>query len=168
MLKAVVGCDIIFKKAKRDIAMTDKEMRRLDRTQLIEIVCQLKREQQRLEEENQQLRTQLEDRSLCIDKAGSIAEAALDLSGIFEAAQAAADQYLAMIHKNNSELQAHCDMLIQDAQQRADAILAEAEAQAQRMRQEAQCDVEEKWQRFQDETGAILRAHQELSALLKE
>lgn len=148
--------------------MTDKEIRRLDRTQLIEMVVQLMRIQQQLEEENRQLKSQLEDRSLRIDNAGSIAEAALNLSGIFESAQAAADQYLAMIHKNNSEIQANCDALIQDAQQKADAILAEAEAQAQRMRQEAQCDVEERWQRFQDETGAILRAHRELSVLLKE
>lgn len=148
--------------------MTDKEIRRLDRTQLIEMVVQLVRTQQQLEDENKRLKAQLEDRSIRIDKAGSIAEAALDLSGIFQAAQAAADQYLNMIHKNNAELQAHCDMLIQDAQQKADAILADAEAQAQRMRQEAQCDVEEKWQRFQDRTGDILRAHQELSALLKE
>ena len=40
------------------------------------------------------LRRQLADRTLRLEQVGSIAEAALSLNRVFEAAQAAADQYL--------------------------------------------------------------------------
>ena len=41
----------------------------------------------------------LEDRRILIEKSGSIAEAALRLNEVFEAAQAAADQYLENIRE---------------------------------------------------------------------
>lgn len=50
-----------------------------------------------------QLEDQLEDREIRIQESGSIAEAALKLSGIFEAAQAAADQYLENIKKQSGQ-----------------------------------------------------------------
>ena len=47
-----------------------------------------------LERQNANLRRQLADRTLRLEQVGSIAEAALSLNRVFEAAQAAADQYL--------------------------------------------------------------------------
>ncbi|MCC9890778.1 hypothetical protein HK150_04705, partial [Streptococcus agalactiae] len=46
------------------------------------------------EKEIQQLKEALDDKKIKISKAGSIAEASLMLSGIFETAQLAADTYL--------------------------------------------------------------------------
>ena len=47
-----------------------------------------------VEEELAEAKEQLENRRIQIENSGSIAEAALKLNGIFEAAQAAANQYL--------------------------------------------------------------------------
>ena len=74
--------------------MDDKEFRKLRREDLIEIIYQYQRRDQKLTQENEMLRRQLEDRRIRLQKAGSIAEAAMALSGVFEAAQKAADLYL--------------------------------------------------------------------------
>ena len=74
--------------------MTDKELRKLSRAELIDILFELQTQNENLTAENRELAAQLESRQLQITEAGSIAEAALRLNGVFEAAQAAADQYV--------------------------------------------------------------------------
>lgn len=74
--------------------MTDKELHRLKRSELLEILVEMSEENDRLKEENESLKNQLCDKNIQIENSGSIAEAALKLSGIFEAAQKAADCYL--------------------------------------------------------------------------
>lgn len=74
--------------------MTDKELHRLKRSELLEILVEMSEENDRLKEENESLKNQLYDKNIKIENSGSIAEAALKLSGIFEAAQKAADCYL--------------------------------------------------------------------------
>lgn len=74
--------------------MQDKELKRLNRSELLEMLLEQSKEVERLKEENRRLSEQLESRRIVIDRAGSIAEAALQLNRIFETAQQAADQYL--------------------------------------------------------------------------
>lgn len=81
--------------------MKDKEFRKLRREDLIEIIYQYQRREQLLVKENEGLRRRAEDRSLKLQNAGSIAEAALALSGVFEAAQKAADLYISEVKKAN-------------------------------------------------------------------
>lgn len=78
--------------------MTDKELRKLSRMDLLEILVEKSKENERLKLELEEVKKQLSDRMIKIEEAGSIAEAALKLNGIFEAAQAAADQYLENLH----------------------------------------------------------------------
>ena len=75
--------------------MTDKDLRHLSRAELLDILYEQQKRYEDSLAENQALRQQLEDRTLRIASAGSIAEAAIQVNGVFEAAQAAADQYLA-------------------------------------------------------------------------
>ena len=79
--------------------MTDKELKKLSRAELLEMLLAQSKEKQRLEEELAEARKKLEDREIRIAESGSLAEAALKLNGVFEAAQAAADQYLENIRK---------------------------------------------------------------------
>ena len=74
--------------------MAERELRRMNRMELIEIIYALKQHEEELEQQNANLRQQLADRTLRLEQVGSIAEAALSLNRVFEAAQAAADQYL--------------------------------------------------------------------------
>ena len=77
--------------------MADRDLRRLSRRELIEIIYALKEKEEALTKENEDLRAALSDRTIAISKAGSIAEAALALNDIFAQAQAAADVYLASV-----------------------------------------------------------------------
>lgn len=74
--------------------MTDRELRRLSRAELLEMLIAETEENARLREELAQARSALADRRILLEKSGSIAEAALRLNGIFEAADRAAQQYL--------------------------------------------------------------------------
>lgn len=64
--------------------MTDQELRRLSRADLIDIIYTL--QQQKEQAEQQLAEAQLQDRQLRLANAGSIAEAALSLNGVFDAA----------------------------------------------------------------------------------
>lgn len=81
--------------------MTDKELRKLSRLDLLEIMHslsvrndELEQEITNLQQENASLKEQLDSRKIRIEKAGSLAKAALELAGVFEAAQDAANLYL--------------------------------------------------------------------------
>lgn len=79
--------------------MTEKELRRLSRRELLEMLITRTMENERLIEELQQARKELSDRKLIQDRAGSMAEAALQLNGVFEAADRAAREYLGNIRR---------------------------------------------------------------------
>jgi len=83
--------------------LTDKELRKLSRIDLLELLLEKSRENEKLKEELEQVKAQLADRKINIEKAGSIAEAALALNGVFQAAQAAADQYLENLRRISGE-----------------------------------------------------------------
>lgn len=74
--------------------MTDKELRHLNRSELLQMLITQGEENRRLKEELEEARKQLEHREITLSNAGSIAEAALQLNGVFEAAQKAAQHYL--------------------------------------------------------------------------
>ena len=72
-------------------------LRNLSKLQLLELLAQQERELQKLRAELAEKEEILAKREIQIAESGSIAEAALKLSGIFEAAQKAADDYLASV-----------------------------------------------------------------------
>lgn len=102
--------------------MTDKELKRLSRTELLEMLIEQGKEVERLKKELEDTQKQLENRQLAIDSSGSIAEAALKLNGVFEAAQSSADLYLENIENMVSQTKEECDRIIAEAQKKADKI----------------------------------------------
>lgn len=80
--------------------MAEKELRRMSRPELIEIIYALKSNEESLQKKNAHL-----DRTIQISEAGSIAEAALQLNDIFSTAQAAADDYLTSIKAANVSME---------------------------------------------------------------
>lgn len=80
--------------------MTDKQFRRLNKTEMLEIIHSQELEISQLNEELQKLQAQLNERTVILQESGSIAEASLKLSKVFEAAQAAADRYLESVKVN--------------------------------------------------------------------
>lgn len=62
--------------------MTDKELRRLNRSELLEMLIAQTEENRQLEIRLERAEAQLRDRRIAVEKAGSLAEAALQMRGI--------------------------------------------------------------------------------------
>ena len=81
----------------------DNSLRHLSRAQLLDMLYEAVKEKEELEKELDETRRKLEEKEIKISEAGSIAEAALKLNGVFEQAQAAADQYLYNLRKQQEK-----------------------------------------------------------------
>ena len=79
--------------------MTDKELKKLNRSELLELMLEQSREIDRLQEELEETREALQERNLKIESCGSIAEAAAEVNSLFHAAQRAADMYLLNVQR---------------------------------------------------------------------
>ena len=106
--------------------MTDKEFKRLNRAQLIDIIYQLQLQVDELTEQNQSLENELLDKRLRIDNAGDIAYAALEINNCFRSAQSAAEQYLNEIRSLHAEAEVQRQRLLEEAKAEAAAIIDEA------------------------------------------
>ena len=73
--------------------MTEKELKKLNRYQLLELLMMQTERADRLQEKLEETERLLNEKTIRISELGSIAEAALQLNKVFEAAQNAADQY---------------------------------------------------------------------------
>ena len=106
--------------------MTDKEFKRLNRSQLIDIIYQLQLKQNELESENRKLEAEVADKRTRLREAGNIAEASLAIHNVMQAAQDAAAQYLEEIRIMHAETEEKCQRLLENAQKEADAIVTQA------------------------------------------
>lgn len=164
--------------------MPDRELRHLHRTELVEIIFALKQSEDQLKAENAALTAQLQDRRIHIQNAGSIAQAALELNKVFEAAQAAAEDYLASVQAEAST--AGADAILAQARAQAEALKQQteaecramtAEAQRQRARTEAECqamldrakqEVQARWAEFDRRACEVLDHYQKTDFLPEE
>lgn len=85
--------------------MQEKKLHKLGKTDLLTLIYKQEKQIQQLTKEVETLKQQLEDRTIQIKEAGSIAEASLKLNKIFEVAQQAADEYLRSIKEVNKPSQ---------------------------------------------------------------
>ena len=120
--------------------MTDKELRRLHRSELLEMLISLTEENRKLNDLLEQTRSQLRDRQITIENAGSLAEAALSLSGIFQTADAAAQQYLESVRQLTAQQEEACREILSQAEQKAAEIKQEALSYCQKVYAEANAD----------------------------
>ena len=111
--------------------MTEKELRRLSRTDLLELLLAQRRENEQLRCILDQTQAQLADRTIQIDNAGSIAEASLQLSGIFNAAQDSCQYYLDNIKLLSERQNEICQQMEAETKEKCDRMVAEAELKAQ-------------------------------------
>lgn len=108
---------------KETWTVTEKELRKLGRAELLELLLEQAREFEALEQRLNAAEAALQSRQLQLETCGSIAEASLKLNGVFEAAQKAAEQY----QQNVERL---CQEKISAAESQAQEILARAEKAA--------------------------------------
>ena len=126
------------------------DLRKFNRSELIDIIADYQRNEKKLNDRIEELEKELSSRLIIKEESGSIAEAALAINKVFEASQAAADQYYesaksAMdlrIQRVEQEAQAEIDEKIKDAVKQAQEIIEAAREKAKIEEQEIDRKIE--------------------------
>lgn len=91
--------------------MTEKELKKFNRKQLLELLLVQTHRADKLEAELKEVKESLKKREILEMEAGTMAEAALKINGVFEAVDIAAAQYLQNIKRINKLLEEKAGML---------------------------------------------------------
>lgn len=117
--------------------MTEKELKRLSRADLLEMLIAQSEELREVKERLAAAETALASRVIEINTAGSIAEASLRLNGVFEAAQAACEQYTENIRLLSERSQLICRQMEKESRERAERLLEETRRRCAQLETEA-------------------------------
>lgn len=148
--------------------MKEKEFKRLGRGELVEIIYELQQRELQLKEEIKELKSQLENRRIKIEDAGSIAEAALELSDVFLAAQNAADLYLEEVSKRKEKVDESSEKIISEAQQQADILTETTKRNCNMMLQETEKEIKSQWSSFTKNVDEVMNARVEISSFINK
>lgn len=141
--------------------MTDKELRRMSRSELLEMLIAQMEENKALQERLELVEAQLQERQIAVEKAGTLAEAAFSLNGVFQAVEAAAQQYLENIQRMSSEQEAVCQNIQAKSEAEAEEIVQDALAYSEKMHSEA----DSYWQEVTDRAKNLLHEYDALRDL---
>ena len=122
--------------------MTEKELRRLSRADLLEMLIAQSEELRDVKERLKSAEAILASRVIEINTAGSIAEASLRLNGVFEAAQAACEQYMENIRLLNVRSQLVCRQMEKESREQADRLLEETRRKCAQMETDVRLSTE--------------------------
>lgn len=158
---------------KKQNTISDRELRRLSRAELLEILIALMKEKEELQQQLKETEKRLADRTLDIQNAGSIAQAAIKVNGVFEAAQRAADQYLENVSDPSRRFSAvgyedrECsDRMISETRSRCARMERDTERKCDEMINAAEAEVRARWNELQRKINTYLREHEQLRNLM--
>ena len=157
--------------------MTDKELKRLSRGELLEMLIQQSKELERLRKQLDAAESALQNREIAITNAGSIAEAALQLNGVFTAAQDACQQYMENIchlsqnqericAQRDAESQAEAKRIVEEARKESEALEHETRMMCAEMVTKAKAESQAYWDEVSRRLVAVSTEHAELQQLL--
>lgn len=127
--------------------MTEKELHKLSRSELLELLLDQRKENDRLETEIASLDAKLEDRRLQIEDSQSLADAALKLTKVYADADEAAKLY-----KDNAKLlEDKAKAKLENANREAEALLADANNKAKKLLADANSEAKRVIARAQEE-----------------
>ena len=110
--------------------MTDRQLRKASRVDLLKLLLEERKEKEELRQQLLQTQEQLQQRKIAIDQSGTLAEAALKLSGIFDAAQIACQYYTENIRDLSGRQEEICRTMEQESREKCDRMLEQAKQMA--------------------------------------
>lgn len=134
--------------------MNSKELKRLNRRELVDIIYQLKKNEQEMQEVIEALEKEVQDKRIRISAAGSIADAAMSMTNVFSSAQKTADIYLDEISKLKEDTEKECAKKIKEAEEKVKEIIADGEKKYANLKAYYKKDYK-KWKRLQEEIAAL-------------
>jgi len=110
--------------------MNDKELKKLSRSDLLEILIEQGKEIERLKEIIKNNEKELQSKKIILNEAGSIAEASMKVNQIFENAQKTADQYLMNVRDLKNREAAICIRMEKETQKKCNDMIAKAKLES--------------------------------------
>jgi hypothetical protein len=114
----------VYRSLQREIKernpVTEKELRKLNRYQLLELLMIQTKRVEELETQLEEIQSQRNQQQVQLSRLGSMAEVAMQVSGVLEAAQSAAELYL-------QAARSQAERMEQEAAEKVAAMLAAAE-----------------------------------------
>lgn len=144
--------------------MKNEDLRKLSRIQLLELLIEQTKENNELRQQLDEANKKLKSKEIILDEAGSIANAALRLNGIFNTAEAAAAQYLENIKLLNDRQAEICARIEAEAREKAQNMLIETQAKCLAKERES----EKRIKMMSDKIDKFYADSQELYNLLQQ
>ncbi len=139
------------------------ESMNLSKNEMMMVMHDQEQEIEKLKAQVKELQAKLDGYEIKVSESGSLAEAAAKVSGLFEAAQLTADNYLANMKRRDEEAEA----VFADVQKQADQIIAEAEQVANKRLAAADAEIEEKWAVIESRLLVMYESHKGLQELVE-
>ena len=119
--------------------MSAKDLKDLSRTDLLELLIQRTEELEQVKEQLQQALSQQSSECVPVyESAGTMAEAAVQVNGVFEAADRAAKQYLEYMEQMVRRQEETCAQIEREAKEKAERLILEAEIKCSKMEKDTQ------------------------------
>ena len=103
-----------------------KKLKKLSRAELLELMIEQSEKIDELTAKLEEAEAELHDRTIAVEEAGSLAEASVKISGVFQAAQEACAIYTENVRRLSESQEARCAELEKNTQEKCDRMLAEA------------------------------------------
>ena len=167
--------------------MTDKELKRLTRSELLEILLDQAQEIEQLNGKINKLEEKLQARTIMLEESGSIAEASIAITNVLQEAQKAADIYLGNIkrmtdeasegiedkikaqkeeaEKYASDQKSEADRYVKEQHELAEKTVKEAEEAAAKIDADAKAQAEKYWDEVRVKIQAMIDQEQDLKGL---
>lgn len=107
--------------------MISKEFRKLNRREMVDIIYQLKKNEQQLLERIDELENALAEKQTRLSEEGAIMDAVTSITQALSVAQTTTEQYLQQITKLKEETEKECARKLEAANESAAKIIAETE-----------------------------------------
>lgn len=150
----------------------NKELRKMKRVDLLDIMVSQSKENDYLKIQLDEALAELEERKIQIKEAGSIAEAALQLNGVFEAAEKAGSQYLENIARLSEEKETINARIIEESERKVAQLMAETQAKCEKLERDtkikcegmvlqAEKESQEYWDKVSEKLESFYKQHRE-------
>lgn len=155
----------------------NRELKKMKRVDLLDIMVRQSKENDSLKNQLAEALEELNERKIQISEAGSIAEAALQLNKVFEAAEKAGSQYLENIARLSEEKETINARIIEESERKVAEMMAETQAKCEKLERDtkikcegmvlqAEKESEEYWDKVSEKLESFYKQHREIKDIM--
>lgn len=169
--------------------MTDKELHSLKRSDLLKMLIEQEKELESTKSELEEMRRRWKKREIQLENAGNIAEAVLQVNGVFEKAQIAAQQYVDNVkimserqkktcYEKEKQVKEDCEIketetkkkcadLLEETKKKCADLEDETRKKCTEMEKKTENKIEKQWSELSERLEAFYDAHKGLRKLIE-